>query len=107
MGATETRHSYVFSYAFFRWNRKRGKGGPSAPLSVRSRAHRSCQVMATDALGRPGLFIGGEWVPPAQGGTLCVINPATEGNIGFIGTHFIYFRCVILIRCDGGSIMYQ
>jgi hypothetical protein len=30
------------------------------------------------------LFIGGQWVAPAQGGSLPVINPATEQEIGRI-----------------------
>ncbi|THD81359.1 aldehyde dehydrogenase family protein [Aliigemmobacter aestuarii] len=30
------------------------------------------------------LFIGGEWVPPAEGGTLPVVNPATEAVIHHI-----------------------
>jgi len=40
--------------------------------------------MAT-ALGRRELFIGGRWVEPAAGGTLDVINPATEQVVGHLG----------------------
>ena len=30
----------------------------------------------------PNLFINGEWVPPDRGGTIPVINPATEEVVG-------------------------
>ena len=35
-------------------------------------------AIATDALTRDRLYIGGEWVEPAGSGTLEVINPTTE-----------------------------
>jgi aldehyde dehydrogenase (NAD+) len=40
--------------------------------------------IASDALVRDKLFIGGEWVDPAGDGTIEVVNPATEEVVGRI-----------------------
>lgn len=40
---------------------------------------------ANDFLGKKEIFLGGKWVSPAEGKFIGVMNPATEGNIGFIG----------------------
>ena len=39
-------------------------------------------AIASDALVRDKLFIGGEWVEPAGDGTIEVVNPTTEEVIG-------------------------
>ncbi len=41
-------------------------------------------AIASDALVRDKLFIGGEWVDPAGDGTIEVVNPATEEVVGRI-----------------------
>jgi aldehyde dehydrogenase (NAD+) len=41
-------------------------------------------AIASDALVRDKLFIGGEWVDPAGDGTIEVINPTTEEAVGRI-----------------------
>jgi acyl-CoA reductase-like NAD-dependent aldehyde dehydrogenase len=41
-------------------------------------------AIASDALVRDKLFIGGEWVDPAGDGTIDVINPTTEEAVGRI-----------------------
>ena len=41
-------------------------------------------AIASDALVRDKLFIGGEWVEPAGDGTIEVINPTTEEVMGAI-----------------------
>jgi acyl-CoA reductase-like NAD-dependent aldehyde dehydrogenase len=41
-------------------------------------------AIATDALTRDKLYIGGEWVEPAGPGTIAVVNPATEEVIGSV-----------------------
>lgn len=47
--------------------------------------------MSFESLGKQTLFIGGAWIRPAKLGTLDVINPATEGVIGVIGTALFIF----------------
>ena len=39
-------------------------------------------AIASDALVRDKLFIGGEWVEPAGDGSIEVVNPTTEEVIG-------------------------
>jgi aldehyde dehydrogenase (NAD+) len=41
-------------------------------------------AVATEALTRDKLFVGGEWVDPAGDGTIDVVNPSTEEVIGRI-----------------------
>src|SRR5215203_4794986 len=41
-------------------------------------------AIASDALVRDKLFIGGEWVEPAGGDSIEVVNPTTEEVIGRI-----------------------
>ena len=63
-----------------------GRDPPVRLLSARQapRGYGVPMAIASDALVRDKLFIGGEWVEPAGDGTIEVVNPTTEEIIGRI-----------------------